>query len=43
MTEAEWLEVLFKLAIFDHALIALYLTFRVIQWIAPNWWKDSSR
>lgn len=38
-----WLQLIFKLMIFDHAAIIIFLTIAFIRWIAPKWWSDRKR
>jgi len=41
MTTDQWLEVIFKLFIFDHAVLVTFITIKFILWISPKWWtKD---
>jgi len=39
MTTEQWLEVIFKLAIFDHAALLIYMTYKVIIKFLPKWWR----
>lgn len=39
MTEAQLLETLIRLVIFDHAVIVLILTIKFILWVSPKWYS----
>jgi len=39
MTEAQYLETIIRIFMFDHAVIAILGTILFIRWLTPKWWS----